>query len=54
MLELVNRVNYGLMVAISAKDLAKARHAARCAPFGLIWVNNAGRHFLGAGYGGYK
>ena len=54
MLEQVNRVEYGLTAAIFTKDLAKAHRTASRVQSGFIWVNNAGPHFLGAGYGGYK
>ncbi|WP_421956051.1 aldehyde dehydrogenase family protein [Polaromonas sp.] len=54
MLEQVNRVEYGLTAAIFTKDLAKAHRTASRVQSGFIWVNNAGPHFLGTGYGGYK
>jgi betaine-aldehyde dehydrogenase len=54
MLEQVNRVEYGLTAAIFTKDLAKAHRTASRVQSGFIWVNSAGPHFLGAGYGGYK
>ena len=54
MLGQVNRVEYGLTAAIFIKDLVKAHHAAGRVQSGFIWVNNAGPHFLGAGYGAYK
>jgi len=54
MFEQVNRVEYGLTAAIFTKDLAKAHRAASRVQSGFIWVNNAGPHFLGTGYGGYK
>ena len=54
MLEQVNRVDYGLTAAIFTKDLARAHRTAARVQSGFIWVNNAGPHFLGAGYGGYK
>ena len=54
MLEQVNRVEYGLTAAIFTRDLARAHRAASRVQSGFIWVNSAGPHFLGAGYGGYK
>ena len=54
MLEQVNRVEYGLTAVIFTKDLARAHYAAGRVQSGFIWVNNAGPHFLGAGYGCYK
>lgn len=46
-------MRYGLTVAISTKDLAKAHHAIKRVQSNFIRVNNVGPHFLGAGYGGY-
>jgi len=54
MLEQVNRVEYGLTAAIFTRDLANAHRAAAKVQSGFIWVNSAGPHFLGTGYGGYK
>ena len=54
MLEQVNCVEYGLTVAICTKNLTRAHRAAGRVQSGFIWVNNAGPHFLGAGYGGCK
>lgn len=52
MLRHVNCVEYGLTAAIFTKYLVRAHHAAERVQSGFIWVNNAGPHFLGAGYGG--
>ena len=54
MLEQVNRVDYGLTAAIFTKDLAKAHRTASRVQSGFIWINHAGPHFPGTGYGGYK
>ena len=54
MLRQVNAVEYGLTGAIFTRDLANAHRAAGRIQSGFIWVNNAGPHFLGTGYGGYK
>jgi betaine-aldehyde dehydrogenase len=54
MFEQVNRVEYGLTAAIFTKDLARAHRAASRVQSGFVWVNQAGPHFLGTGYGGYK
>ena len=35
-------------------SLARAHRTASRVQSGFIWVNSAGPHFLGAGYGGYK
>jgi betaine-aldehyde dehydrogenase len=54
MLEQVNAVEYGLTAAIFTGNLSTAHRAASRVQAGFVWVNNAGPHFLGAGYGGYK
>jgi len=54
MLEQVNAVDYGLTAAIWTNDLEKAHRAAKRIQAGYIWINEIGKHFLGAPYGGYK
>jgi betaine-aldehyde dehydrogenase len=54
MFEQVNRVEYGLTAAIFTTSLANAHRAAARVQAGFVWVNNAGPHFLGTSYGGYK
>jgi betaine-aldehyde dehydrogenase len=54
MLEGVNAVDYGLTAAIYTTGLANAHRAAMAVESGFVWVNNAGPHFLGAPFGGYK
>jgi len=54
MIEQVNAVEYGLTAAIFTTNLGNAHRAASRVQAGFVWVNNAGPHFLGAGYGGYK
>lgn len=54
MLAQVNAVEYGLTAAIFTTGLANAHRAASRVQAGYIWVNSAGPHFLGVGYGGYK
>ncbi len=54
MFEQVNAVEYGLTAAIFTSSLASAHRAAARVEAGYIWVNNAGPHFLGASFGGYK
>src|SRR5690606_487312 len=54
MLAQVNAVEYGLTGAVFTRDLANAHRAASRIQAGFIWVNNAGPHFLGTSYGGYK
>jgi betaine-aldehyde dehydrogenase len=54
MFEQVNRVEYGLTASIYTTSLANAVRAARRVESGYIWINNAGPHFVGAPFGGYK
>jgi betaine-aldehyde dehydrogenase len=54
MLEHVNQVEYGLTASIYTTSLANAHRAARRVESGYVWVNNAGPHFVGVPFGGYK
>jgi betaine-aldehyde dehydrogenase len=50
----VNQVEYGLTASIYTTGLANAHRAARRVESGYVWVNNAGPHFVGVPFGGYK
>jgi betaine-aldehyde dehydrogenase len=50
----VNSVDYGLTGAIFTRSLDTAHRAARRIEAGYIWVNQAGPHFVGVPFGGYK
>jgi len=50
----VNGVEYGLTASIWTRDLVTAHRAAARVEAGFVWINNAGPHFLGAPFGGYK
>jgi betaine-aldehyde dehydrogenase len=52
--EQVNRVEYGLTGSIYTTSLANALRAARRVESGYVWINNAGPHFVGVPFGGYK
>ena len=54
MLADVNSVEYGLSCSIWTRDLATAHRTAAAVDAGYVWINNTGRHFLGAPFGGYK
>ncbi|MWD28717.1 aldehyde dehydrogenase family protein [Aquicoccus sp. SCR17] len=54
MLEEVNSLDVGLTCAIWSRDLATAHRAANRVEAGFVWINEVGRHFLGAPFGGYK
>ena len=50
----VNDVDFGLTASIYTTGLANAHRAADRVEAGYVWVNNAGPHFLGVPFGGYK
>jgi len=54
MMDEVNSLDVGLTCSIWSRDLATAHRAARRAEAGFVWINEVGRHFLGAPFGGYK
>ncbi len=54
MLEDVNDVDYGLTCAIWTNDLEQAHRTAARVQAGFVWINEVGRHFLGAPFGGVK
>lgn len=54
MLEEVNGLDVGLTAAIWSRDLATAHRAASRVEAGFVWINEVGRHFLGAPFGGVK
>jgi acyl-CoA reductase-like NAD-dependent aldehyde dehydrogenase len=54
MLAAVNALDYGLTCSIWTNDLEKAHRLAGRVQAGFIWVNEVGRHFLGAPFGGFK
>ena len=54
MLRDVNAVEYGLTCAIWTNDLEKAHRTAQRAQAGFVWINEVGKHFLGAPFGGVK
>jgi len=50
----VNAVEMGLTCSIWTNDLNAALRTASAAQAGYVWVNEVGRHFLGAPFGGIK
>ncbi len=54
MLEDVNAVEYGLTASIWTNDLNTAHRTAMAVEAGYVWINEFGRHFLGAPFGGFK
>lgn len=54
MLKEVNGVEYGLTCSIWTDNLHHALNAANAVETGYVWINEVGKHFLGAPFGGYK
>jgi betaine-aldehyde dehydrogenase len=54
MLEEVNSVEYGLTASIWTNDISTAHRTAMAVDVGFVWINEVGRHFLGAPFGGHK
>jgi len=54
MLDEVNAVEYGLTCSIWTNDVSIAHRTAMAVDVGYVWVNDVGRHFLGAPFGGVK
>src|SRR5262249_4633846 len=48
MLAEVNGVDYGLTCSIWTRDLSTAYRTAMAVDVGYVWINDVGRHFLGA------
>jgi betaine-aldehyde dehydrogenase len=53
-IEQANAVEYGLTCAIWTNDLHAAHRTAAAVDAGYVWINDVGRHFLGAPFGGVK
>ena len=54
MLAEVNAVEYGLTCSIWTNDLSTAHRTASAVEVGYVWINEVGKHFLGAPFGGVK
>ncbi|MES2260254.1 MAG: aldehyde dehydrogenase family protein [Pseudomonadota bacterium] len=54
MLDEVNRTEYGLTCSIWTGNLQAAHRTAQAVQAGYIWVNEVGKHFPGAPFGGFK
>jgi betaine-aldehyde dehydrogenase len=53
-IRVANGVRYGLTASIFTRDLGVAHRFARDVDAGYVWVNDVGKHFPGAPYGGFK
>ena len=54
MLDEVNAVEYGLTCSIWTNDISTAHRTAMAVEAGFVWINEVGKHFLGAPFGGVK
>jgi betaine-aldehyde dehydrogenase len=54
MLDEVNAVEYGLTCSIWTNDISTAHRTAMAVQAGFVWINEVGKHFLGAPFGGVK
>ncbi|HVS55836.1 MAG TPA: aldehyde dehydrogenase family protein, partial [Casimicrobiaceae bacterium] len=54
MMNEVNAVDYGLTCSIWTNELSTAHRAAMRVQAGYVWINEVGKHFLGAPFGGVK
>lgn len=54
MMRQVNGVEYGLTCSIWTNDLNRAHRTAQAVEAGFVWVNETGKHFEGAPFGGVK
>jgi betaine-aldehyde dehydrogenase len=50
----VNAVDYGLTCSIWTNELSTAHRTAMKVQAGYVWINEVGKHFLGAPFGGVK
>ena len=54
MLADVNAVPYGLTCSIWSNDVSTAHRTALAVNAGYVWINEVGKHFLGAPFGGVR
>jgi acyl-CoA reductase-like NAD-dependent aldehyde dehydrogenase len=54
MIRIANDVEYGLTASIWTDDMRTAHRTASALDTGYIWINQHGRHHLGAPFGGFK
>ena len=54
LIEDANDVKYGLTASIYTKDISRAHRVTEQIEAGYVWVNQAGGHYWGAPFGGFK
>ena len=54
LIEDANDVKYGLTASIYTDDISRAHSVAERIEAGYVWVNQAGGHYWGAPFGGFK
>ncbi|PSQ17749.1 aldehyde dehydrogenase [Halobacteriales archaeon QS_8_69_26] len=54
MVAIANDLRYGLTASVWTNDLNTAHRAIDDLEAGYVWVNQHGRHYIGAPFGGYK
>ena len=54
LMEDVNAVDYGLTCSIWSRDINTALRTAQRVQAGYVWINEVGKHFLGAPFGGVR
>ncbi len=54
MISQVNALEYGLTCSIWTNDISTALRTSEKVEAGYVWINEVGRHFLSAPFGGYK
>ena len=53
-LEMANDVEYGLTASVWTDNVQRAHRTASRLEAGYVWINNAGTHYVGAPFGGWK
>lgn len=54
MIEQANELEYGLTASIFTNDVSTAHQTAQRIESGYVWINQAGPHYIGAPFGGWK
>lgn len=54
LIEDANDIDYGLTASIYTDDISRAHRVAEDIEAGYVWINQAGGHYWGAPFGGFK